>query len=381
MAAQSHSSTLRDASFERILLIKPSSLGDIIHALPVLHGLRGRYPSARIDWLVNAGLARLLEAHPALDEVIPFDRAQYARLWRSPTVALSFQQFLADLRRRRYDLVIDLQGLFRTGFLARATGARIRIGFRDARECAPVFYTHWIEVEDPNRHAVDKNYRVADMLGFRETPMEFNWGQTGADVTAARALLAGLGLPEECRWAAIVPGARWETKLWPLQRFAEVIDQLQTIDQIPCVLLGGPEEGLRCRQLSDLCQTQPYNLCGRTDVRGFATLIGLASTVLCLDSAAAHLAAAMRRPLVCIAGPTNPRRTGPYNRLRDVVWRDIECSPCYLRRLNQCPHQHRCLTELESGPVLAAVRQSLKSDISPIQLPEGSVRSPAVPVP
>ena len=113
-------------SFERILLIKPSSLGDVVHALPVLHGLRERYPRARIDWFIASDFAPLLEGHHELNELVVFDRRRFGRLARSPRIAGEFWQFVASLRDRRYDLVIDLQGLFRTGFSAWASGANRR---------------------------------------------------------------------------------------------------------------------------------------------------------------------------------------------------------------------------------------------------------------
>jgi heptosyltransferase-1 len=381
MAGRHTFTPLHDRIFKRLLIVKPSSLGDIVHALPVLHGLRRRYPSARIDWLANTGLSGLLEGHPELDEVVPFHRARYAGVWRSPGAAMDFTRFLRDLRQRRYDLVIDLQGLFRTGFITRMTGASVRLGFREAREMASIFYTHYIEDSAQDRHAVDRYYGVAAMLGFDDVPINFNWGQTESDLATAGTQLATHGLSGQQRWVAVVPGARWETKLWPEHKFAEVIDQLQSVDGIPCIVLGGPDECDRCRRLCALCRTQPINLCGRTNVREFSALIGLASSVLCLDSAAAHLAVAMQRPMVTITGPTDPRRTGPYNRPHDVVRLDLPCSPCFLRRLRQCPHRHRCLVELESGPVLEAVRQSLKTVLSPIQSIEGSAMNPAVRVP
>ena len=120
-------STLKLTSwqFQRILLIKPSSLGDIIHALPVLAGLRHRYPDAHIAWLAGSAYRELLEAQPALTEVIPFDRRRYGRVGRSLGVSIGFARFLGALRRRRFDLVIDLQGLFRSGFLAWGSGDRL----------------------------------------------------------------------------------------------------------------------------------------------------------------------------------------------------------------------------------------------------------------
>ncbi len=354
-----NASTLRDQSIERILIVKPSSLGDIVHAFPVLHALRRRYPHARIDWLIASGLASLLEGHSDLNDVIRFDRSRYGQMWRSPVAGIEFVQFIKVLRSRRYDLVIDLQGLFRTGFIARATGARTRIGFRSSREGASFFYTHIVDDTKDEMHAVDRYMLVGALLGFDSTPVHFDVQLGDQEISALRQLLEKNGIQPDKRWIAIVPAARWETKLWPSARFANVIDELQSKENWPCVLLGAKDESAICQAIVDACQIKPINLAGQTSIRGFAALLGLASSVLCLDSAAAHLAVARNRPLVCITGPTNPRRTGPYGRLHDVVRLDLPCSPCYLRRLQQCPHDHRCMEELPAENVLAALRQSL----------------------
>src|SRR5262249_42937947 len=123
---------LAGRDFRRILIIKPSSPGDIVHALPVLHALRHRYPNAHIAWLVASPFVDLVAADPALDEVIPFDRRRFGRLGRDLAVSLDFLRFTRELFARRFDLVIDLQGLFRSGFLSLACGARTRVGFSDA---------------------------------------------------------------------------------------------------------------------------------------------------------------------------------------------------------------------------------------------------------
>src|SRR5438874_1348942 len=120
--------TLRTRQFERILLIKPSALGDVIHTLPVLAKLRARYPAARIDWVLTPAIAELVGRHPALSNVVLFDRPAFARWWQGGSVG-NVIRLLANLRRTRYDLVVDLHGQFRSAVLTLATGAGVRIGF------------------------------------------------------------------------------------------------------------------------------------------------------------------------------------------------------------------------------------------------------------
>ncbi len=352
--------SLQQNDFQRILLIKPSSLGDIIHALPVLHGLRTRFPNATIDWLVAKSFAPVLEGNPGINNLLLFDRKRFSKVGRSFRVMREFIHYVRDLRARRYELVIDLQGLFRSGFLARASGAAVRIGFSDAREWAPMFYSHKIRAQQCDMHAVDRNFLVAEPLGFAEEPIRFPMGVSDGDRAAILELLQEQSLQGGQAFIAILPGARWDTKIWPAERYAALIDSLSENDMAPCVLLGAPDEVDRCTEVASLCRMKPINIAGRTSIPQLSAAIDLAGVVVCHDSAPLHIAAALGKPLVCIVGPTNPTRTGPYGRPDDVVQLNLDCAPCYLRRVSQCPHDHRCMTELPVESVIAAVRKAME---------------------
>ncbi|MFQ5494780.1 MAG: lipopolysaccharide heptosyltransferase II, partial [Phycisphaerae bacterium] len=358
-------SDLRNRSFDRILLIKPSSLGDVIHALPVLHGLRVRYPKARIDWLIASPLAPLLAAVPELDEAVPFDRRRFGRLATDPVVVREFVGFVRRLRARRYELAVDLQGLFRTGFLSWASGAGVRVGLGSAREGASVFYTHRLAVGDPESHAVDRNYLVAGLLGFEELPVTFNLGIGDRARSDAAELLDARDTNAAKRLVLVAPGARWETKLWSPRRFAETIDRLHAGGTARCVLIGGAHDTAVCDRVAATCRRPPGNLAGRTDLQQLPAVIEKADLVLCHDSAALHLAVALDRPVVCVIGPTNPRRTGPYRRPGDVVRLSLDCAPCYLRKLTACPHHHRCMADLDADRVIEAAERALNHHPAP----------------
>ena len=349
--------------YRRILLIKPSSLGDVVHALPVLHGLRRRFPEAHIAWLLATAHAPLLRGHPDLNEIIEFDRLRFGRLGRSPRIGGQFAAFVRDLRARRFDLAIDLQCLFRSGFLALASGAPVRIGFRSARELAWVFYTERLDAPDPDIHAVDKNYLVAGPLGFGELPVRFDLAVTAKERERAAQLLSTAGVDVSRPFVAVLPGARWDTKRWLPERFAEVIGRLATEADVRSVLLGAASETGLCGQIISQVHAAPnvapVNLAGRTDPREMVAILDWAASVLCQDSAPAHLAAAIGRPLVCILGPTNSRRTGPYTKQARLIQADLSCVPCYLRVLTQCPHSHECIRRISVDEVVEAVVTSL----------------------
>jgi heptosyltransferase I len=351
--------SLTRLSFNRILIIKPSSLGDILHALPVLHGLRTRYPQAKISWLVGRSFVEIIDQHPDLDEVIPFDRARFGRMTRSPRIGREFLQFLQEIRNRRFDLVIDLQGLFRSGFLARASGASVRIGPSIAREMAWLFYTHRIPVSDLETHAVDKNYRVAELLGFTDVDVQIRLPVKPQSATVLAAKLRNASLSDREPYAAVAPSARWETKMWPPERFASIIKALFQNHGLRSVLLGSPDEAESARQVMADCPPQTIDLSGKTTVPELVAALAAARIVICNDSGPMHIAAALDRPLVAVFGPTNPVRTGPYGRMTSVMRPPVDCAPCYLKKLAQCPYHLRCMKDLSVDRVLAAVEAAL----------------------
>jgi heptosyltransferase-1 len=332
--------------FQRILIIKPSSFGDVIHTLPVLNGLRRQFPRAHIAWLVSTACAGLLTGHPQLDEVIPFDRKRFGRIGRSLTVTLDFIRFVRDLYARRFDLVVDLQGLFRSGFLALASGARVRVGFSRTRELAWIFYSHRLAVPDPDIHAVDRYYLLANSLGFADLPVEFPLPIDPQARTQVHQMLAEGGIRPAQPFALLAPGTRWETKRWPAEHFAQTARVLRDRHGVPVVLAGAPDEVEAARQVAERAGPGVLNLAGRTRVPQLVALVAEAGVVLMNDTGPMHLAAALHKPLIAIFGPTSPARTGPYRRPEAVCRLDLPCSPCYLKRLADCPYNHRCLREL-----------------------------------
>ena len=187
----------------RIAFIKPSALGDIVHALPVLSALRARFPSARITWVVNSAYEPLVREHTDLTDTLCFDRGAFKKgVWHATRYAFSFAR---ELRRRRFDLVVDLQGLLRTGLMCLATGSPVRVGFANAREGSRYAYTHKVHVPDAKRiHAVDRYWRVAEYLGAGGVPKRFHVPLDAGEVEVVRRELAELPRP----WVAVAVGAK-----------------------------------------------------------------------------------------------------------------------------------------------------------------------------
>ena len=344
------------AAPRNVLIIKPSAIGDVVHGLPVLNLLRRKWPDARISWLVTPACAGILDGHPMLHEVIHFDRKAYAKAWRSWRTFKSLRAFTRRLRERQFDLAIDLQGLFRSGWLARSTRAPVRVGLSDAREGARFFYTHRVQTADgqgdAERHAVDRYLCVTEALGCGREPVEFPFPTDEPD----RQHVAGL-VPWP-RYAVLMPGTNWATKRWAVERFAALVGPLKEKFGLESVVAGGPSDAALAAKIE---RAGALNLSGRTSLRQLVALLERAAVVVANDSGPMHIAAALGRPLVTPFGPTSPVRTGPYRRMDSVIRLDIPCSPCFSRT---CSHQS-CLRWLEVDPVL---------ELAERQMAAGSVR-------
>lgn len=376
----------------RILIIKPSSLGDVVHALPVLAALRRWRPRAHIAWLVGTSFAPLLENHSMIDEVILFDRARYGRMLTNPRILAEFARFSLDLRRRRFDLVIDLQGLARSAYLTYTSGAKHRVGFAAARELAWFACNHRVRCPPGVRHAVDRNLRVAEDIGADPRPVQFPIEITTADRSAAgRKLFATAGSPVE-RFIAVLPGARWESKLWPASHFAELINRIHSTDLPRCVLLGAPDDRPRADQIAAGLADRDalVDLVGATSLRETTALIDAAACVVCLDSGPMHIAAALGRPLVALFGSTDPSRTGPYRSSEhmgesriQVLIGGVECAPCLKRtcKFPQADSAHRmaCLAHIKPDQVERAVATAIQQSADAKSRPHGA--PPPLPAP
>ncbi len=198
---------------ERVCIIKPSSMGDVIHAMPILSALRRRWPSAHLSWIVNRPFAELLDGHPDLDERIVYDRGRKGLDGRKFG---GMAVLLGRLARDRFDLTIDLQGLLRSALMVAATRARVRVGMADAREGARWFYTHRVDAPRLGMHAVDRALRVASRFGADDSEPLFHLPISDQARRWAAEAVAGLPRPR----IILNVGAQWRTKRWPPEHFA-----------------------------------------------------------------------------------------------------------------------------------------------------------------
>src|SRR5262245_10416903 len=256
----------------RILVIKPSALGDITHALPVLSALRRLYPTAHLSWLVNRAYEPLLQGHPDLDATVPFDRGG---MWRTAL------RLFRSLRRANYDLVIDLQGLLRSGVLTWATRALRRVGLAGAREGARFFYTDVIP--EPGRlamHAVDRCWRVVEALGGGALPKTFRVPLAPAATAWAAEKVQRFPRP----WLALSAGSRWPTKRWPPEHFADLARRAQREFGGAVFFIGTADEAPLNAAVRASLEGPSLDLTGHTTLPQLAALLTRVDAMLANDT-------------------------------------------------------------------------------------------------
>jgi len=333
----------------RVLIVKPSALGDVVTAVPVLRALKRTYPQVHTAWLVSDACAPLIAHDSQLDEAVPFERRRLGRAWRSRSGARTLWRLLRSLRRGEYDWVIDLQGLLRSGLLTAATRAPLRAGFAEGREGSWLFYTRPVSVTA--QHTVQRNLDLAAVLGLdaRGDDMTLEISQTARAFAKRFRQQAGLA---EGGYVACVPRTRWQSKQYPARHWRRAVATLR--EDIPIVLLGSDGDRDMCAHIAD-GQTGVVDLAGQTSVAEMVAVIAGAAGVLCRDSAAKFIAPAVGVDVVTLSGPTKTERTGPYRMGRAVV-ADVACQGCLKRRCRPA----MCMEMIDPGHVVDATRQMLR---------------------
>ncbi len=338
----------------KILLVKLSAIGDVVQSLPVLAALRTRYPEANISWVVGEAAFPLLVGHPLLDETILFPRQRLGQLASSlhswPRLVLEARSFIRKLRSKRYDVVIDLQGLLKSGILTWFSRAGRKIGFSGTREGSAVFLTERLPAYDPDEHAVLRYLRLAAHLGAKTQQPLFPLGLDDRDRTRAGNMLKDLSV-EPDRFLVMIPGAAWPTKQWTASGFAQVADLAQDKWGIRSVIVGSSGDSRLASAIVEMARSRPIDLTGKTDLKTLAAIYGFASAVVTTDTGPMHLAAATGVPVVALFGPTAPWRTGPYCKNKRIIRKGLPCSPCFRRSCDK----RDCMTTIGVHEVLEAI--------------------------
>jgi len=335
----------------KILILKPSSLGDVIHALPVLRLLKQHFRHAEIFWWIDSALAPLIEGDPDLTGIVRFERKRWGKPQHWPEMLRSIR----SLRAENFDLVIDLQCLLRSGAFAWLARGKFLIGLDEAREGARGFYDVAVRRPSFHTHAVDWYLAVLPPLGV-PVHKNFTWLPERPPIAAA---VNQKWFPENSKLILLQPGARWLNKRWPVQHFAELVRALaQKFPDARFAVLGGKDDAPLGEYIFQAAPEKVLNLCGTTTLPEMIEWVRRCDLLITNDTGPMHVAAAMNKPLVALFGPTAPERTGPYGQLQNVLRLDLPCSPC-LKSTCAYEKTDECLHALSPAMVLARVEKLL----------------------
>jgi heptosyltransferase I len=349
---------------QRILIVKLGSIGDIVHTLPVLRTLRVRFPKAFIAWAVEEKLADLLYENPDLDEVIIIS----TKRWRKNLSLATFSEVIGtvrSLREKSFDIVLDFQGLIKSGVVSFLTGAKSRAGFsrKDCREKANALFTNrkarpFIKTG----HVVDKNLSLLKKFQIEKFEIKFSLKSSPEAETSIRSFCDNNADFFQKPVAAVNPGVGFQTKQWALDRFAKIADRVFRELNLNILLTWGPGEKEKVEeiasQMKEKCLIAPP-----TTILESIALYQKLDLFIGGDTGPLHICAALDVPTVSIFGPTDPGRNGAYGPIHTTAFKKISCSFCYKRK---CPTQNECLLELKEEEVFEAIlKNNYNASVNP----------------
>lgn len=336
------------------MIIRLSSLGDVVHTLPAFSALRKKYPDVQISWIVEEKGKEILDLVPGLDRVVVVE----LKRWK-PVSRLFWREF-GNLRRKIWDkdqVAIDFQGLIKSGLMAFLSGARRRIGFhrRNLKEKpASWFYTESMDEVSEKEHVIGKNLKLLLLLGIESDRYEFPLLLPEETCKKVQEILKKLGFEPPKELVIFNVGAAWETKRWYPDRWIQVIEKIRD-DRIFPVLLWGSEEEKKIAE--EVCRGSGVPMVPELSLKEVMAMIRRATVLISGDTFALQAAGAFSTPVVGLFGPTTPGRNGPFREHDRVIFHELECSHCYKRK---CPRV-TCLDTITPDEVAAACWEILET--------------------
>lgn len=331
----------------KILIIKPSSLGDVIHSLPFLKAIKNTFHDADIEWVISKSLKEILEGNPLINRLVVFDKDSWTKIGNLSKTVKEAIGLINILRSGHYDMVVDLQGLLRSGLITFFSSSPLKVGFENAREGSSIFYNKKISVNG-SLHAVDRYLEIAKSIGAKIDKVEFPLFINDAERKKIKNLIGDLQ-----EYVVVIPSARWKTKRWSPRNFGTIISKLS----VPCIVTASRADEQIVKEVMRFSNGKGTNFCGKTDLKELTALIAGAKAVVSNDSGPMHIAAALGVPVIALFGPTDPYKTGPYGwqekkNLR-VIRASIPCSPCFKKKCKDL----LCMDGISVGTVLKELEE------------------------
>lgn len=341
---------------KKILVIKLSAVGDVILSIPSLRAIRNRFPDASICVLVGRKSRKIIRNCPYVDDVIVY----------SPTSAKNrigdLLRMAKLLAKEDFDVVVDLQNNKASHFLAYACGAKLRAGHNNRKWAFLLNRRAKNNFQGPVA-PLDHQHEVLKLIGVDEYEKKLSMWAEASENKKITSFLNSQWVAGSQTLVGINPGSslRWPTKQWPVENFAKLCDELARRN-IRVIMTGAPEDAPLGEELMRLTKNKPINAIGQTSITELAALIKRCQVFISSDSAPMHVAAAMETPLVALFGPTDPKRHLVPPKHYQVFWKEVQCSPCYLRT---CPIGHICMKKISVQEVLDSVFYFIRERKSP----------------
>ena len=343
-----------------ILIIKLSSIGDVVHSLPLLEVLRKNYPDAKIDWLVEQDAGQIIKGHKDINHIIVSSRKSWSKQLLQTNKKLSpkkdITRFIKELRQTDYDWVIDIQGLFKSGILVFLSKGKRKVGLSTSREGSSMFLTEPPCPVDLDQHAIDRYLAIAKYLQCKDVPWKGEIPVDPVDEEHIEELFKDKGLQDK-KIIAINPMARWNTKLWDTQRFALLADRIKKEWTCEIIFTGSANDQTAIKRIMDTMTINAVDMAGETTLKELAYLYSKCDLLVTTDSGPMHIAAAMGCPTVALFGPTAPWRTGPYGSGHVIIRDEIKCSPCFKKKC----HHMTCMKNITVDMVFDRVMELMKN--------------------
>jgi len=350
-----------------ILIVKTSAIGDVTHTMPALNCLRSHFPEAHITWLVEEAASDLIIGHKAVNRVLVSKRQKWVKEFRSGSWAGSIKKarnFVKRLRDREYDLVIDFQGLLKSGIWVWLSRGKKRVGFGKGMqhsECSYLFLNKKVPAVDMEIHALDRELLLLEAIDISCTELIYDFPITPVHRQNVEQLLDNAGFKKKGQTLiAINPQTKWETKLWYNDRFAELADKLAEEGAF-VVFTGGAADRKVILEIQEKMSHKSLDLTGKSSLKELAALYERADLVISTDTGPMHIAAAMGTPVVALFGPTAPWRTGPHGDGHQVLRHDLPCSPCFKRQCLMDKEKKKCMKTITVSQVVDAAFATLET--------------------
>ncbi|MCX7781074.1 MAG: glycosyltransferase family 9 protein [Negativicutes bacterium] len=344
---------------KRIALIRLSAIGDVLHCTPVARAIKKAAPSCHLTWVVGEVSQGVLTGNPYIDETYVWSREYWEKAMRQfhwGAALRYWQKLRQELPERRFDIVLDVHGLFLSGMVAAASGAPRRIGLGGARELNPWFMTETAPPVSAGSHVIWRYLSILEPLGIPADGYDMDLAVQPEAAAFAADFLAEHGCRPGEPLIAVSPRTTWDSKNWPADHFVQAVKALNQDGRI--LLCGGPGDRQLGQEIVDRSGASVINAIGKTKLTQLTALLARSHALLTGDTGPLHMAVALKVPTVSIFGPTSPEKFGPLPPGHIVLHTPESCPPCSKMK---CPRGDlRCMNSITPEAVVAAVRRQLR---------------------